>query len=116
MEIINAQNVSILIFFTGFAGLLIKRHVLKSVICIGLMQAAIILFFLSGAFAVGGVPPIGASDGVLVADPLPQALMLTEIVIGVGVTATALTLFIHLYHRYGTNSWVKIALKRKDKS
>ncbi len=35
-------------------------------------------------------------------DPLPQALVLTAIVIGFGVTAVALTLIMRLYERNGT--------------
>jgi len=48
------------------------------------------------------------------ADPLPQAMMITDIVIGIGVTAIALTLMIHLYHRYGTTNWQKARDKRHE--
>ena len=105
MEFINASNICILIFFVGFMGLLIKRHIMKSIICITLMHVAIILYFVS--------PPVNLLGETPYVDPLPQALMLTEIVIGVGVTAVALTMFIHVYHTYGTSSWIKAALKRE---
>jgi multicomponent Na+:H+ antiporter subunit C len=49
---------------------------------------------------------------VTAADPLPQALMITAIVIGVSVTAVALTMFITMYHIYGTTNWGKIVRKR----
>ncbi len=35
-------------------------------------------------------------------DPLPQALILTSIVIGLGVLALMLAISIRLYERYGT--------------
>ena len=35
-------------------------------------------------------------------DPVPQALVLTAIVIGVGVQALALALIIRIKHQYGT--------------
>ncbi len=35
-------------------------------------------------------------------DPLPQALVLTSIVIGLGTTALMVALCIRLYERYGT--------------
>ena len=35
-------------------------------------------------------------------DPVPQALVLTAIVIGFGVTAVALALVIRLYRHHGT--------------
>jgi multicomponent Na+:H+ antiporter subunit C len=35
-------------------------------------------------------------------DPIPQALVLTSIVIGVGVTAMTVAIALRLYERYGT--------------
>jgi multicomponent Na+:H+ antiporter subunit C len=114
MEIISARNISILIFFVGFCGLIIHRNIIKSIVCLGIMQAAIMLFFITAAYVPGSVPPIDAPIGTVVSDPLPQALMITDIVIGVGVTAMALTMFIHLYHEYGTKDWRKAAAKREE--
>jgi multisubunit Na+/H+ antiporter MnhC subunit len=41
-------------------------------------------------------------------DPIPQALVLTSIVIGFGVTALALTLIVKLYKNTGTLDVSKI--------
>lgn len=114
MELITGENISILIFFVGFSGLMLKRNVIKSIICIGIMQAAIIIFFLSSGLSPDNVPPIDATGLQNVADPLPQALMITDIVIGIGVTAMALSLFIHMYHQFGTADWEKAFKLRKD--
>jgi multicomponent Na+:H+ antiporter subunit C len=35
-------------------------------------------------------------------DPLPQALVLTSIVIGLGITSLGIALCIRLYEKYGT--------------
>lgn len=48
------------------------------------------------------------------ADAVPQALMITAIVIGVAVTAVALMMFIALYHRYGTTNWKTAHNIRKE--
>jgi len=42
-------------------------------------------------------------------------LMITAIVIGVGVTAVALTMFINLYHKYGTTNWEKAREARDNR-
>ncbi|MDW7657092.1 MAG: cation:proton antiporter subunit C [Bacillota bacterium] len=113
MDWINGENISILLFFIGLYGLTARRNMLKSIISLGIMQAASILYFLAADYIPGSVPPIGEiPDGQAVADPLPQALMITDIVIGIGVTAVTLTLMIHLYHRYGTTNWLKARNKR----
>lgn len=110
---INSENISILLFFLGVYGLIARRNIVKSIISLGIMQMATILYFISANEESGSLPPIGAlGDTALVADPLPQALMITDIVIGVGITAAGLTMFIHLYHRYGSTNWLKVKRKR----
>ncbi|MBN1891285.1 MAG: cation:proton antiporter subunit C [Clostridiales bacterium] len=113
MSWINGESVGIVLFFVGLFGLVARRNMLKSIISLAIMQVAAILFFLSGSVALGQEPPIGEHEDIsFVADPLPQALMITDIVIGIGVTAVALTLMIHLYHRYGTSNWLRAMKKR----
>lgn len=115
MDYINGENVSILLFFIGIYGLISRRNIVKSIISIGIMETAIILYFLSANYVTGSIPPIGdVSTATAVADPLPQALMITSIVIGVGTTAAALTMFIHFYHKYGTTNWIKSKEKRME--
>jgi multicomponent Na+:H+ antiporter subunit C len=69
------------------------------------MDAAVILFFVASGGAGSSSAPIG--NGENAADAVPQALMITAIVIGIAVTAVALTMFIHMYHKYGTTNWEK---------
>lgn len=113
MDFLNGETVSIILFLIGLYGLLARRNILKTVISLGIIQAGLILFFLSIRFTPDSKPPIGPEGG-LMADPLPQALMITAIVIGVAVTAVALTMFMTLYHRYGTTNWLKVIRRRGD--
>ena len=103
---------AIIIFFIGVYGIIARRNIMKTVISLGIMDAAIILFFV----ATGGVgstsAPIGG--GANASDAVPQALMITAIVIGIAVTAVALTMFIYLYHKYATTNWEK-ARKMREK-
>jgi multicomponent Na+:H+ antiporter subunit C len=41
-------------------------------------------------------------------DPIPQALVLTSIVIGLGVTALVISIAIRIYEKYGTFDITKI--------
>ena len=114
MNWINGETISFLLFFIGAYGLIARRNMIKSVMSIAIMQAAAILYFLSANFRQDSVPPIGEVALEQAADPLPQALMITEIVIGIGIIAASLTLIIHLYHLYGTTNWLKARDKRID--
>lgn len=115
LDWISGEHISLVLFFVGLYGLTARRNMLKSILSVGIMQAAAILYFLSADLAEDSVPPVGESvAGQAMVDPLPQAMMITDIVIGIGVTAIALTLMIHLYHRYGTTNWQKARDKRHE--
>lgn len=113
---INGENIGILLFFIGMYGLCARRNIIKTIISLAIMQAAIILFFISINSTKYSIAPIGNSFSNIskVADPLPQALMITAVVIGVSVTATSLTMFISLYHKYNSTNWNRIKNKRRE--
>lgn len=115
MEWLKGETISLLLFFIGVYGLIAKRNIIKSIMSLSIMQVAIILYFITTNTKPGSLAPINPiKDYTVIADPLPQALMITEIVIGIGITAASLILFIHLYHRYGTTNWEKAKKKRKS--
>jgi multicomponent Na+:H+ antiporter subunit C len=62
------------------------------------------LFFAMVGYIDGGVAPIvDPADPVKVyVDPLPQALVLTAIVIGLATTSMLMAVIIRLYRKYGT--------------
>lgn len=111
---LNGEYVGLALFFIGMYGLLARRNIIKTIISLGIIQSAIILFFLTINYEPGLVPPIGDVTTATSVDPIPQALMITAIVIGVAVTAVSLTMFISLYHHYGTTNWLKVINKRQD--
>ncbi|TYQ15605.1 UNVERIFIED_CONTAM: multisubunit sodium/proton antiporter MrpC subunit [Acetivibrio alkalicellulosi] len=112
----NGETASIILFFIGLFGLIGRRNIVKTVISLGIMETAVILFFISTNFTEGRLPPIGDINPDKMADPLPQALMITAIVIGVSLTAVSLTMFITLYHKYGSTNWAKVNRKRIDET
>ena len=110
-----AEIAAIIIFLIGVYGIIARRNIVKSVISIGIIETAIILFFVSSNMDITKAPiGVDTLDSAYIADPMHQALMITAIVIGVGVTAIALTMFINLYHKYGTTNWKK-ARNLRDK-
>jgi multicomponent Na+:H+ antiporter subunit C len=105
MDIARVVEISsVLVFFIGFYGLITSRNIIKSIAAITVMQMAVIVFFLGVGFIEGMRPPIGTSMEN-VADPLPQALVLTAIIIGVTVTAVNLTMLISLSHQIKNTNW-----------
>jgi multicomponent Na+:H+ antiporter subunit C len=90
------------LFLLGMAGLVARRNLVKKAYALVIMNSAIvILFVLEGAGIGDEAPLLGGPEGAFV-DPVPQALMLTAIVVGVCVSALALALAYRLYRSYGT--------------
>ena len=91
MELVYAVTVGIMVTCSVF--LMLRGHTFAIVMGLTLMSYAVNLFlFASGGLALNR--PAILADGAQYADPLPQALVLTAIVIGFAMTAFALILAI----------------------
>ncbi len=105
MNVIVAILIGML--FAGGLFCILRRSLMKLVIGIMLLsQGANLLVFSAGGLtsdkpafvlADAGIPPVGH------ADPLPQALVLTAIVIGFGLVVFALSLLLRAYPAVGSD-------------
>lgn len=88
----------------GLAAMVLQRNLIRILLGLTLMEAGVNLFLVATGFRPGAVAPIltGQDPVTAMVDPVPQALILTAIVIGVGVLALALGLVIRVQHVYGT--------------
>ena len=87
----------------GLYAMIFKRNLIKMVIGITLIESGVNLFLITLGYREGSIAPIyTSSPGGIMALPVPQALTLTSIVIGVAVLALMLSLVIHIYRHYGT--------------
>ena len=78
------------------------RNLVKKVIGLNLFQTGIFLFFITAGFVTGGQSPVLVEGSATYVNPLPHVLILTAIVVGVSLTAVALTLVVRIYSEYGT--------------
>ncbi|MBM7558437.1 sodium:proton antiporter [Marinitoga litoralis] len=100
------QYLFIGLILIGIYGLLTQKNLIKLVVALNVLEVGVNLFIISTGYVKDGIAPIlfkGAiSTNNNFVDPLPQALVLTAIVIGVGVTALSLTVVRKIYEKYGT--------------
>jgi multicomponent Na+:H+ antiporter subunit C len=101
---------SFVIILVGVYGLATSKNIIKSVFSITIIEAGTILLFLNLAIYEGGLIPILTTVGIEIVDPLPQALMITTIVIGSTITSLALMLCIKIFHHFGSIEW-KVVLR-----
>ena len=93
-----------ILFMVGLYVVITRRNLIKIAVSLSVMEISIFLFFALLGYIDGGVAPIvDPSDPAKVyVDPLPQALVLTAIVIGLATTAMLMAIIIRLYRKYGT--------------
>jgi multisubunit Na+/H+ antiporter MnhC subunit len=100
----------IVLLLVGLYCVAVKRNLIKIIIGVGIMEYAINLFLAALGYRKGGTAPIiqaGLKNPIFV-DPLPQALVLTAIVIGLATTALMVAIAMRIYDRYGTFNITKI--------
>ena len=103
-----------LLFIIGLYCALVKKNMVKIAIGILIMEYAVNLFLIMLGYRSDGVAPIvdrqylteagGIADAFLsrAVDPLPQALVLTAIVISLGSLALIISICVRTYEKYGT--------------
>ncbi|MEE8359777.1 MAG: sodium:proton antiporter [Candidatus Omnitrophota bacterium] len=98
------------LFAIGLYGVLRKRNIIKIILGLVIMEYAVHLLFILVGYKMGGRSPIldANQEVVNMVDPLPQALVLTAIVISLAVTALVVAIAIRIYDRYKTFDITKI--------
>ncbi len=97
----------------GLYAIIAKKNVIKIIVGLLIVGYAVNLFLVllgyrnapDGAVAAAPILTAGTPTDELLAhtvDPLPQALILTSIVIGLGIVALVVSLAIRLHEKYGT--------------
>ena len=100
----------IALFLLGIYCTLRKRNIIKIIIGIIISEYAVNLMFILVAYRMEGRSPI-FSPGQEIAnmvDALPQAVVLTSIVIGLASTALLVAIAMRIYEKYKTFDITKI--------
>jgi multicomponent Na+:H+ antiporter subunit C len=110
MELLLAIVIGVL--YAGGVYMMMRRSLVKLILGLGLLGHASNLLLFSMGDLVAGVPPLIAEGAKSLAapfaDPLPQALILTAIVIGFGTQAFAIVLIKRVYQAVDTDDIDKI--------
>jgi multicomponent Na+:H+ antiporter subunit C len=104
-----------LLFMVGLYCAVVKKNMVKIVIGLMVMEYAVNLFLIMLGYRFNGIAPILSRSDVdsetgkimqsflnASVDPLPQALVLTSIVISLGSLALLISICVRIYQKYGT--------------
>lgn len=107
-EILASKGVyflTLLLLLLGIYGMISCKNYMKKLICMNIMQVAVIFFYLCFAQKRGGTIPV-ALDTIIDAkeyvNPIPHGLMLTAIVVSLGTTGVGLALLSRIKEKYGS--------------
>ena len=95
---------AISLILIGLYAVLVKRNLIKILVGLNIMEVGVNLLLIAIGYVRGYTAPIlsGFANPNNTVDPIPQALVLTAIVIGVATMALALSVAINIYENHGT--------------
>lgn len=97
-KIVLIGSMSLLLI--GLFGLLTQRHIIKVFMSVAIMESSLFLFFIGSTFNKNFTAPIlgdGHVDFIHMNDPIPHAMILTAIVIGMAVLALGISFAIEYF-------------------
>jgi multicomponent Na+:H+ antiporter subunit C len=102
------MSLAIGVLFTVGVYLLLSRSLLRIVLGTSFVTHGVHLLLLTMSKLKTGAPPLLGEKAEAYVDPLPQALILTSIVISFGVTSFLLVLAYKAYRKLGTDDMEKL--------
>jgi multicomponent Na+:H+ antiporter subunit C len=99
-----AYGVAAWLLLVGLYGVVSSRNLIHLAVCVSVMQSSTYVLLLAIGYRHGGTAPVfkDVPVGTRAVDPVVQALTLTDIVVGVTVTALILSLAIQAKRHAGT--------------
>jgi len=92
---------SLILLTIGLVGALTKKNLFKIFLSLAIAEASLFIYFIGMHFEVGKVAPIVTDEvtkfSLNMVDPVPQAMILTTIVIAIAVLSLALSFVINYF-------------------
>jgi multisubunit Na+/H+ antiporter MnhC subunit len=98
----------------GLSGVVLSRHLFRMVLALVIAEAGANLMLVLSGYRWDAVAPIlmmQSEQQPAMVDPVPQAMVLTAIVIGVGIQALAVSILVRIRQRYATLERSEVAEK-----
>ena len=86
-----SSQISILITLIGLSGIVFNKNIIMKIVSLDVMNLGVVMLFVSLGYERGRIPPIILGDFEY-ADPIPQAVIITAIVIGFSILTLSVAL------------------------
>jgi multicomponent Na+:H+ antiporter subunit C len=111
-----AFHLTVLVLFcVGVWGMAQSRNLIHLVACLSVTKSSTALLFIGIGYREDAAAPIRepGREAAAVVDPLVQALILVDIVVGAAITALLLALAVEFHRRRGTLDLCRLAPRRR---
>ncbi|BET35822.1 MULTISPECIES: cation:proton antiporter subunit C [Wolbachia] len=95
MTLYNYVGITILMVL-GFYIIVNDKNLIKKMMGLSVLQASVLLFYISLGYVKSSLPPILTSNFHLYTNPIPHVLMLTAIVVGIATFSVGLSIVVRI--------------------
>ncbi|WP_341813197.1 cation:proton antiporter subunit C [Wolbachia endosymbiont (group B) of Germaria angustata] len=95
MTLYNYVGITILMVL-GFYIIVNDKNLIKKMMGLSILQASVLLFYISLGYVKSSSPPILTSNFHLYTNPIPHVLMLTAIVVGIATFSVGLSIVVRM--------------------
>ncbi|AZU37554.1 cation:proton antiporter subunit C [Wolbachia endosymbiont of Bemisia tabaci] len=95
MTLYNYVGIAILMVL-GFYIIVNDKNLIKKMMGLSVLQASVLLFYISLGYVKSSLPPILTSNFHLYTNPIPHVLMLTAIVVGIATFSVGLSIIVRM--------------------
>ena len=95
MTLYNYVGITILMVL-GFYIIVNDKNLIKKMMGLSVLQASVLLFYISLGYVKSSLPPILTSNFHLYTNPMPHVLMLTSIVVGIATFSVGLSIVVRM--------------------
>ncbi|WP_264374554.1 MULTISPECIES: cation:proton antiporter subunit C [unclassified Wolbachia] len=95
MTLYNYVGITILMAL-GFYIIVNDKNLIKKMMGLSVLQASVLLFYISLGYVKSSLPPILTSNFHLYTNPIPHVLMLTAIVVGIATFSVGLSIVVRM--------------------
>jgi multicomponent Na+:H+ antiporter subunit C len=94
--------ITIFLMVTGLYIVIARGNMIKKLVGLALFQTSVYLLYIAPGKIIGGTAPVLDPRFAVYSNPLPHALILTAIVVGVATLALGLAIIARIHEAYGT--------------
>ncbi|GEM_PF-346910 len=106
--------IGFLLEFVGIIGTVLRRNLVMKLLSLGISDIGVVLIFVAVGYIPGARAPIIEQNMDKYVDPLPQALVITSIVIGFATLSLSLVFVMYLANKFHTVDSTKLEKRVKD--